>query len=160
MKKLNGLSKKHITGQRKIQLGNSLVPVIIALAISALASVAFLDQGSNLAKKNKQLLAQYEIAEALQTWKRIKKLTPIPLPAMRSNAFGGTIKITGLAATHYEILYEAPEDPDSCNALASMFDPSMKGISSQTTWGASSNPTCFPNSILFIRKNTVRIRLD
>jgi hypothetical protein len=51
MKKLNGLSKKHIIGQRKIQLGNSLVPVIIALAISALASVAFLDQGSNLAKK-------------------------------------------------------------------------------------------------------------
>lgn len=52
MKKLNELSKKiYISGQRKTQLGNSLVPVIIALAISAVASVAFLNQGSKLAEK-------------------------------------------------------------------------------------------------------------
>jgi hypothetical protein len=43
MKKLNELYKKiYISGQRKTQLGNSLVPVIIVLAISAVASVAFL----------------------------------------------------------------------------------------------------------------------
>lgn len=60
MKKHNELSKKiYISGQRKIQLGNSLVPVIITLAISAVASVAFLNQGSKLAEKIKYLLPNF-----------------------------------------------------------------------------------------------------
>lgn len=52
MKKLNELYKKiYISGQRKIQLGYSLVPVIIALAISAVESIAFYNQGSKLTEK-------------------------------------------------------------------------------------------------------------
>ena len=75
MKKLNELSKKtYISGQRKIQLGNSLVPVIIALAISAVASVAFLDQGSNLAEKNKVFAVQFEIIELLDQWNTIRRI--------------------------------------------------------------------------------------
>ena len=160
MKKLNELSKKtYVTDQRKIQLGNSLVPILIALAISAVASVAFLDQGTNLAKKNKKLQAQYEIVERLQTWNRIKKLTPIPLPAIKSNVFGGRIIIFG-AAAYYEMFYETPGDVDSCNALASMFDPSMEGISSQAPISTASNPTCNNNPAGMISNNTVRIRLD
>jgi hypothetical protein len=81
MKKLNELSKKiYISGQRKTQLCNSLVPVIIALAISAVASVAFLNQGSKLAEKNKVLDAQFEIIELLDQWntmRRIKDLSKI-----------------------------------------------------------------------------------
>jgi hypothetical protein len=62
MKKHNELSKKiYISGQRKIQLGNSLVPVIIALAISAVASVAFLNQGSKLTEKIKYLLPNLKL---------------------------------------------------------------------------------------------------
>jgi hypothetical protein len=41
--------------------GNTLVPVIIALAISAIATVAFLNQGANLAADNKIVIAQNEI---------------------------------------------------------------------------------------------------
>ena len=53
MKKLNELYKKiYISGQRKIQLGYSLVPVIIALAISSVESIAFYNQGSKLTEKN------------------------------------------------------------------------------------------------------------
>ena len=74
MKKHNELSKKiYISGQRKIQLDNSLVPVIIALAISAVASVAFLNQGSKLTEKNKVLAAQFEVIELIQDWNRLKK---------------------------------------------------------------------------------------
>ena len=75
MKKLNELSKKiYISGQRKIQLGNSLVPVIIALAISTVASVAFLNQGSKLTEKNKVLAAQFEIIELLDQWNTIRRI--------------------------------------------------------------------------------------
>ena len=48
--------------------GNTLVPVIIALAISAIATVAFLNQGADLTEKNKVILAQNEIASALSDW--------------------------------------------------------------------------------------------
>ena len=48
--------------------GNTLVPVIIALAISAIATIAFLNQGANLSADNKIVLAQNEIASALGDW--------------------------------------------------------------------------------------------
>ena len=48
--------------------GNTLVPVIIALAISAIATVAFLNQGADLSEKNKIILAQNEIATVLSEW--------------------------------------------------------------------------------------------
>ena len=48
--------------------GNTLVPVIIALAISAIATVAFLNQGANLASDNKIILAQNEISSIMNTW--------------------------------------------------------------------------------------------
>jgi hypothetical protein len=95
----------------------------------------------------------------LQTWNRIKKLTPIPLPAIKSNVFGGRIIIFG-AAAYYEMFYETPGDVDSCNALASMFDPSMEGISSQAPISNAYNPICNNNPAGMITNNTVRIRLD
>ena len=52
---------------RKLR-GNTLVPVIIALSISAIATIAFLNQGANLAADNKNILAQNEIATIMQTW--------------------------------------------------------------------------------------------
>ena len=75
----------------KNQLGNTLIPVIIALAISAVASVAFLKQGADLSAKAKILEAQYEIADALKEWNRIKS-TPITsandLPSVITNTKG------------------------------------------------------------------------
>ena len=89
MKKLNELYKKiYISGQRKTQLGNSLVPVIIALAISAVASVAFLNQGSKLTEKNKVLAAQFEIIELIQEWNRLKKIMPFDSSGKRLHEIG------------------------------------------------------------------------
>ena len=62
----------YIIHHSKNQLGNTLIPVIIALAISAVASVSFLKKGADLSTQAKVLEAQYEIADLLQYWNRIK----------------------------------------------------------------------------------------
>jgi hypothetical protein len=73
--------------------GNTLVPVIIALAISAIATIAFLNQGADLSTKNKIIIAQNEIASALSDWVVIREANGVgstanaPKPADRSNIF-------------------------------------------------------------------------
>ena len=53
---------------------STLVPVIIALAISAVASVAFLREGSKLSDKSKVAHAQYEILEIIDEWNTIRRI--------------------------------------------------------------------------------------
>jgi hypothetical protein len=48
--------------------GNTLVPVVIGLAVSAIATVTFLNQGASLAADNKTILAQNEIATIVSSW--------------------------------------------------------------------------------------------
>ena len=73
--------------------GNTLVPVIIALAISAIATIAFLNQGADLSTKNKIVIAQNEIASALSDWVVIREANGVgttavaPRPADRDNMF-------------------------------------------------------------------------
>ncbi|MDG2018753.1 MAG: hypothetical protein P8J25_04815, partial [Porticoccaceae bacterium] len=80
----------YIIHHSKNQLGNTLIPIIIALAMSAVASVAFLKQGSNLAAQNNQLKVQYELADVLQQWNKIKvskdivNITSSDLPTVAS----------------------------------------------------------------------------
>ena len=64
--------KNRFPNQRISQLGNSLAPIIIALGISAIATVGFLKQGTKLSDKNKALSAQYEIIEVLEQWNSLK----------------------------------------------------------------------------------------
>jgi hypothetical protein len=78
MLKTKGFVKHNdIIRHSKNQSGNTLIPVIIALGISAAASVAFLKQGGNLSAQAKALEAQYEIASVLQQWNRSKATKPI-----------------------------------------------------------------------------------
>ncbi len=73
MLKTKGFVKHNdIIRHSKNQLGNTLIPVIIALGISAAASIAFIKQGGNLSAQAKALEAQYEIASVLQQWNRSK----------------------------------------------------------------------------------------
>lgn len=73
MLRIKGFVKpSYIIHHSKNQFGNTLIPVIITLAISAVASVAFLKQGADLSTQAKVLEAQYEIADLLQYWNRIK----------------------------------------------------------------------------------------
>ena len=48
--------------------GNTLVPVIIGLAVSSIATVTFLNQGASLAASNKSILAQNEITTIMNSW--------------------------------------------------------------------------------------------
>jgi hypothetical protein len=88
MLKTKGFVISSYVHRSKNQLGNTLIPVIIALAISAVASIAFLKQGANLSTQAKILEAQYEIADLLQYWNRLKstkdinQIMPSDLPPM------------------------------------------------------------------------------
>ena len=134
MKKLNELSKKiYISGQRKIQLGNSLVPVIIALAISAVASVAFLDQGSNLAEKNKVFAVQFEIIELLDQWNTIRKIKDLSkisqsdMPPSSNNIFQLNILWTFMNSNSHVLTYVLPSQDLFIETLG-VIPKDMKGI--------------------------------
>ena len=91
--------------------GNTLVPVIIALAISAIATVAFLNQGANLAADNKIVIAQNEIVAIHGEYtlaafrKGATNVANTDLPfiygssAYRSNIFGKAYSFTAATPT-------------------------------------------------------------
>ena len=91
MKKTKGYCKNNSSYQATYQRGNTLVPVIIGLTISAIATVAFLNQGANLSQKNKILMAQNEIARAIQQWNIARQNNPIVTPPRIDNAIFGRI---------------------------------------------------------------------
>ena len=62
--------------------GNTLVPVIIALAISALATIAFLNQGANLQEDTKVVAAQNEIISLLQDYDVAKQMNSNTVPTV------------------------------------------------------------------------------
>ena len=53
--------------------GNTLIPIIIALSISLVTSIAFLKQGADLGEKQKVIQAPYEVLEYLEEWVNLKK---------------------------------------------------------------------------------------
>ena len=69
--------KNRFPKQRISQLSNSLAPIIIALSISAIATVSFLKQGTKLSDKNSALSSQYEIIEFLDQWNTIRSTKPL-----------------------------------------------------------------------------------
>ena len=62
--------------------GNTLVPVIIALAISALATIAFLNQGANLQEDTRVVAAQNEIIGLLQDYDVAKEMNGGAIPTV------------------------------------------------------------------------------
>lgn len=75
MQEKNGLLKKRdIAHQFKTQQGNTLVPVIIALAISMVSTLGFIKQGNNLSNTTNQLLAQNEITKLIGHWNSLKTI--------------------------------------------------------------------------------------
>lgn len=173
MLKTKGFVKpSYIIHHSKNQLGNTLIPVIIALAISAVASIAFLKQGADLSTQAKILEAQYEIADLLQQWNRIKSntsnITQSDLPATITNlpswasvnpnlvlgslalgrGLGFEVFTTPSGTTDYiTIKYFLNNDPKECLTLASMFSSNMEGISNLRTtergnYINSGNPSC------------------
>jgi hypothetical protein len=104
MLKTKGFVISSYVHRSKNQLGNTLIPVIIALAISAVASIAFLKQGGDLSDQAKVLEAQYEVAAILQEWNRLKSAVGISaitgnttvragdFPSNLTNIYGGDVR--------------------------------------------------------------------
>ena len=108
------------------QWGNTLVPVVIGIAITAVATVSFLNQGSNLAEKNKLSLAQNEISKMVYEWNLAKANNLIT--AVDSNDFSGLSRnVYGQAVT-----FKA--------AIAS--SGSASGTSATLTYPTDSNAAC------------------
>ena len=138
------------------QQGNTLAPVIIALAISAIASIAFLKQGSDLTDKSRQLIAKRELAEILDDWNALTSITNIDkhtptLPSMNgANNIGGTVHFTsGVAKTSSDsvsqtkgftsgfskpkpnnanLVYGPFPNKSSCESVKMTFSGSMVGV--------------------------------
>ena len=133
--------------------GNTLVPVIIALAISAIATVAFLNQGADLSAKNKVVIAQNEVASAISEWVVSREATgganaattaTLP-PAQGDNIFGGNVSFAALgnqinaaaifggqvipADTRYLVF--PTDDGPTCTTLASRFTAAVDGINNR-----------------------------
>ena len=161
----------YIIHHSKNQLGNTLIPVIIALAISAVASVSFLKKGADLSTQAKILEAQYEIADLLQYWNRVKStkginnikmsdlppmittntsivgLTPVgltPYLVLGTPALGQSLGFTRINNI-FSITYRLNNDAKECLTLASMFSSKMAGISNLQSPGGSSGYISFGN---------------
>ena len=172
MLKTKGFVKpSYIIHHSKNQLGNTLIPIIIALAISAMASIAFLKQGANLSTQAKVLEAQYEIADLLQYWNRLKStkginnidITDLPpmITTSPSLAKANPKLVLGSLALGWGLWFEkqTPKSGDyftikynlynanECLTLASMFSSKMAGISNLKSTESgnfinSGNPGC------------------
>jgi hypothetical protein len=130
--------------------GNTLVPVIIALAISAIATIAFLNQGADLSTKNRIVIAQNEIASALSDWVVIREANGVgttagaPKPADRGNIFdssgtkfarlaaaittAGTIVTTKMTQHAPYMTYKTDAEA-SCNILRDRLSNKVDGFS-------------------------------
>ena len=140
---------------RRKENGNTLVPVIISLAISAVATIAFLNQGADLSNKNRRLIAQHEIITELQNWNITKaarglgNMVQEDLPPVRmNNALGGYVRffLPNILFNRPTIEYEA-DSVESCQYLKRVITSRNEGISSNLFNGAD-NPICI-NEVFF-----------
>ena len=165
MKKIKVYCKNNSSYQTTYQRGNTLVPVIIGLAISAIATIAFLNQGANLSQKNKILMAQNEIARAIQQWNILKSTKPLSAIASAdiptiTNVFGQdlefTVNLDGSKNKQAYFTYKT-NSANSCARLKSGLGLSsnMEGISSL---GVS--VPFFPNPVCGTTPPRLLIRLD
>lgn len=104
--------------------GNTLVPVIIALAISALATIAFLNQGANLQEDTKVVAAQNEIIALLEDYNVAKQMNGGKIPTVSfisgNNAtFSGTQLYTAPSGTQTNgVITFHTDTVTSCASLA------------------------------------------
>jgi hypothetical protein len=123
--------------------GNTLVPVIIALAISALATIAFLNQGANLQEDTKVVAAQNEVIGLLQDY--------IVAKEMNSNAVPTNNFISGNNATYGAAQAYAGPSGGNSNGLITFHTDTASSCASlalkiPTAGVVGATPTCANNT--------------
>ncbi|MGB0474111.1 MAG: hypothetical protein ACPGHU_06355 [Porticoccaceae bacterium] len=135
--------KNRFPKQRISQLGNSLAPIIIALGISAIATVGFLKQGTKLSDKNSALSSQYEVIELLDQWNTIRSTKPLnqivrsDLPIDSLNIHGEQIRWKIVNNEHI-VMYMLPSR-EACIQTIQIIPKTTKGINFSTN---QPNPQC------------------
>lgn len=111
--------------------GNTLIPILIALSISTVASIAFLKQGADLSKKQKQINAPIEAFEYLQEWINLRKqkqfhyqITPAELSFHDTqNVLGYLVRYVQGTATGDSSIFEYPTNNEAeCMEIKSIFE--------------------------------------
>ena len=111
--------------------GNTLVPIIIALSISSVASIAFLKQGADLSERQKQINAPKEAFEYLQEWINLRKqkqfhyqITPAELSFHNTqNVLGYWVRYEqGTAAGRSSTFSYLTRSPSHCIQIKSIFE--------------------------------------
>ena len=133
----------YIIHHSKNQLGNTLIPVIIALAISAVASIAFLRQGAELSAQAKVLEAQHELADITKNWQvlaastKIEKTDPKPAFMEGENIFGEDLSFrmgksgnsnSGYTDIGINLFNYKTSNLETCEILRSTFNGNFQGI--------------------------------
>ena len=113
--------------------GNTLVPVIIALAISALATIAFLNQGANLQEDTKVVAAQNEVIGLLQDYHVAKEMNGTTVPTVTfisgTNAtYGNTQSYAApISPAKHGVITFHTDTETSCASLAGKI-PTTKNV--------------------------------
>jgi Tfp pilus assembly protein PilW len=145
-------SRKRLEYRPRKWRGNTLVPVIIALAISAIATVAFLNQGANLAADNKKILAQNQISSLLGEWSIVTSTVSIadvrginlPLVTNNTTVYGAPLTFTpcdnGGCAVNQPNIQFTVDTAENCTALFNTIRDTLTGIASRLCITDGANP--------------------
>lgn len=138
----------------KNKLGNTLIPVIIALAISAVASIPFLRQGADLSAQAKVLQAQHELADITKNWiilaasTKIKKSDDKPAFMVGKNIFGEKLSSRmgkpGNSNSEYtdtgtNVFNYKTSNLETCEMLRGTFNRNFQGIAKSRCENATEN---------------------
>ena len=142
---MNMLTNKstHLTGQfgQGRQQGNTLIPVLIGLALMVAATLAFLSQGKALSDQNIKNLAINEITSILNA-ANIEKVSGTATASLKSpgltaiNVFGQT---NTYDSTSFKFSY-ITDNATTCTELAAMFEK-FSGVSTTTKPACSATGT-------------------
>jgi hypothetical protein len=151
---MNMLTNKstHLTGQfgQRRQQGNTLVPVIIGLVITALATLLFLSQGQGLREDTQKVAAMNELIRHVGNAFTAGATASYTL-AGETNVYGFAIRrvptaaVAGGPAATQDITY-ATGNVDICGQLEGL-------IEQEVAWVEPVNTTCDNAGLLTVRLN-------
>lgn len=109
--------------------GNTLVPIIIALSISSVASIAFLKQGADLSEKQKQINAPDEVLGIVEEFVQLNSSKNYANIVASDLTFPGTRNVYNLPIFFTQSIGPRPayvryptRNPNTCNNLRTVIE--------------------------------------